>query len=900
MSLLPGTRVGAYEILAAIGAGGMGEVYKARDTRLKRNVAVKALPETFASDPERLARFQREAEVLASLNHPNIAHIHGLEEAGGALVMEFVEGEDLAQKIARGPIPISDALPIARQIAEALEAAHEQGIIHRDLKPANIKVRDDGAVKVLDFGLAKAMTGDAPGADLSQLPTITQDGTRDGMILGTPAYMSPEQARGKPVDKRTDIWAFGCVLYEMLTGRAAFGGDTISDTIAKILERQPDWAALPAATPPSIRRLLSRCFVKDPKHRLRDVGDARAELGDSVSLRSTFPGIVEPVPAEASPAGRRLLPWLVAAVATLAVIVLVALHFRQAPPVAVAQPVARLTLPVTTAAPLATGVPIVLSPDGKQLVYRTDGNPARLYIRPLDGFEARPLAGAEGGYNPFFSPDGQRVGFVTEDGKLKWVPIAGGAPQTICDLPVAGWFDGSEWQPDDTIYFSSKTIWRVAASGGTPQAVTTLDEKSEIAHRWPQILPGGKVVLFTVQRMLMNRFHIALESLETHQRSDLMQQRIYARYVSSGHLIYAEAPGYNARESSGSLMASAFDLKTLKVTGSALPIAENIVVSGDGSAQFALSTTGTLVYAVAGARGPRTLVWVDRQGRPTPLPAPTRGYNYPRLSPDEHRLAMSIVEGQQTDVWTYDLRRDIPARVTSDGTSDFAMWKPPDDKSLVFGSRKVGPVLNLYMQSADGTGDAERLAPSENGQFPSSLSNNGDVLLFNERSLTGYAWHTSALNGKRISQPVITGPSQWYVGARISPDGHWVAYVSDEEGRFEIYVKSYASGQSKWKISAEGGKEVVWARDGRELYWRNGDKMMAAGFDDKKSVPPGKPRVIFEHAGYVPGLQAMAQYDVARDGRFVMVQEGSPPPPPAYLNVVLNWVEELKRLLPTK
>jgi serine/threonine-protein kinase len=431
--------------------------------------------------------------------------------------------------------------------------------------------------------------------------------------------MSPEQAKGSTVDKRTDIWAFGCVLYEMLTRRAAFGGDTMSDTIAKILEREPDWAALPAATPPSIRRLLSRCLLKNVKQRLRDIGDARADIEEACSSPSTLSGVPESAAARENPTTRRLMRWVaIGGVATAAT--LAALYLRTASVTMSPHVVSRLTMPFTTVAPLTTFVPIALSPDGRQVVYRVDGNLARLYIRPLDGFDARPLPGTEGDGDPFFSPGGQRVGFVTEDEKLKWVPIAGGAPQTICDLPVAGWSDGSEWQPDDSIVFSSKTLRRVAASGGTPQPVTKLDEKKgEMAHRWPQILPGGKVVLFTVQIQLMEGFHIALESLETHTRSDLLQQRVYARYASSGHLIYAEAPGYFTGSSSGSLLASAFDPERLTVTGSERRILDGVWVSGNGSAQFALSTTGTLVYALRGLGRPRTLVWVDRQGRPTPF-----------------------------------------------------------------------------------------------------------------------------------------------------------------------------------------------------------------------------------------------------------------------------------------
>ena len=729
MGLLPGTRVGPYKIVAAIGAGGIGEVYKARDTRLKRDVAIKALPETFAGDPERLARFQREAEILASLNHPHIADIHGLEEAGPvrALVMEFVDGEDLAQKIARGPIELDQAQLIAGQIAEALEAAHECGIIHRDLKPANIKITPAGDVKVLDFGLAKATEGESR-QDLANSPTITSASTRLGVILGTAAYMAPEQAKGKALDKRADIWAFGCVLFEMLSGRPAFAGDTATEVVANVLTRQPQWDALPVGLPEPIQRVIRRCLKKDPKQRLRDIGDARAEIEEASSNHAAPPGMPERVSTGADSNGSPSVPVAGRGRGSddrrgLGRPIFPTIDCRDDSSTCRAA-----DYPIHDGCPSRDLVPIALSPDGRQLVYRVDGRPARLYIRPLNGFEPRPLAGTEEGADPFFSPDGQRVGF-SADGKLKSVSVAdGGMPQIICDLPVNRNSDGADWQRDGTIFFS------VRPSGGSrPPAARRsasprwMKKKGEIRHLWPQILPGEKAVLFTVLGAGSDH-HIALWTLETHNRSDLMKQRTYAKYASTGHLIYSEAPQYFTRESSGSLLASAFDLKTLKVAGSELPMVENVWVSENSSAQFALSTSGTLVYALFGARGPRTLAWVDRQARPTPLPTPARHYNYPRLSPDEYSLALSIVDGRQTDVWTYDLRRNIPTRVTSDGTSDWAIWRPPDGTSLVDGSRRPGPLQSFYIQNADGTGEAVRLAPSENGQLPSSLSSNGNVL----------------------------------------------------------------------------------------------------------------------------------------------------------------------------
>jgi eukaryotic-like serine/threonine-protein kinase len=470
MSLAAGARLGSYEIVGFIGAGGMGEVYKGHDTRLKRDVAIKTLPEIFARDPERLSRFQREAELLASLNHPHIAHIHGLEETGHlpALVMEFVEGEDLAQKIARGPIPWDQTLGIAGQIADALEAAHGRGIIHRDLKPSNIKITPAGDVKVLDFGLAKAIQRDGEFCqDHANSPTITSASTKLGVILGTAAYMSPEQAKGKTVDKRGDIWAFGCVLFEMLSGRPVFAGDTATEVVANVLTRQPHWDVLPADLPAPIKRVIRRCLEKDPNRRLRDIGDARADIEEASSSHSGSAGLAERPSVHKIPTIRRRLAWLAAGIVATAGVTLAVLSLRPAPGVPAARPVTRLTMPLTTAGPLEPWVPIALSPDGRQLVYRVNGSPARLYVRSLDGFEARPLAGTEGGFDPFFSPDGLQVGF-TADGKLKSVAVAGGIPQVVCDLPVERYSDGADWQPDGTIFFSSQRIWRVPASGGTP------------------------------------------------------------------------------------------------------------------------------------------------------------------------------------------------------------------------------------------------------------------------------------------------------------------------------------------------------------------------------------------------------------------------------------------------
>ena len=718
MPLAPGTRLANYEIVSPIGAGGMGEVYRARDTSLKRDVALKLLPETFAADSERLARFQREAEVLASLNHPNIAGIYGLAETDGikALVMELVAGEDLADRIARGAIPMDEALPIARQIAEALEAAHEQGIIHRDLKPANIKLRPDGTVKVLDFGLAK----DWAAAGTAASPTITSPAlTEIGVILGTAAYMSPEQAKGKPVDKRADIWAFGCVLYEMLTGTRVFAADDASGTLARVLMMEPDWDVLPASTPAGIRRLLQRCLEKDPKRRLRDIADVGFQVEDALNA----------APSGATTAHirkRQERVWWMAAMLVV-IVAMTTLYVRRAPTPQDSPAVARLTVALPAGDRLGNlNTPaIALSPGGTQLAYvGLRDSKERLYLRSLDGLDFKAISGTEGVTSPFFSPDGQWIGFFAL-GKLKKVSVAGGAVEVLCDAPARSGMGGS-WGPDNSIYFATggvSGLRKVSASGGIPTQVTRLDRShGEVSHRWPQVLPGGKAVLFTVWTGPgLDEHRIDVQSLQTGERRVLVRGGTTGRYAASGHLVYARADA---------LMAVRMDLDRLEAVSDApVLLSEQVRVGGEG-AHYAVSDSGQLVYVPGNVRRyERQLVWVDRKGGAEAVPLPARDYSTVALSPDGRQAAVQIEEGT-AGIWIYDFPRATLTRLTSaTSSSQLPAWTP-DGRRVVYRGTRLG-LRNLFWKPADAATEEERLTTEEDANpTPGSWSHDGKWLAF--------------------------------------------------------------------------------------------------------------------------------------------------------------------------
>jgi hypothetical protein len=676
-SSLVGQQLGSYKIVSLLGAGGMGEVYQARDSKLNRDVAIKVLPAVFVHDAERLARFQREARMLAALNHPNVATIHGLEQSDGVqfLVMERVPGETLSERLRAGAVGIEEALKIGEQIAEALEAAHEKGVIHRDLKPANVKVTPERRVKVLDFGLAKAFGGDG-GLDLSNAPTLTAVGTEEGRILGTPAYMSPEQARGRPVDKRADIWAFGCVLYELLTGRQAFHGDTLSDIIVSILEREPDWQVLPSSTPVKIRELLRRCLQKDLRRRLHDAADARIEIEEALAA----PVTAEPAApgAVVRALGRREMILGVGALLLVAVVSGLAIwNLKPAPPAP--RPVSRLTIVLPPGQQLAVpdnGPAVALSPDGTHIAYvAREGLTQQVYIRAIDSLEARPIPGTEappGGTSwvePFFSPDSQWIGFFV-GGKLKKVSVSGGAALTLCDSSLSG---GASWGSQGMIAFSPEQIpflQQVSDVGGTPQQLTHM-EKGETGHGWPEFLPGGKAVLFAVA--IGGSFatgQIAVQTVGSAEHRNLIQGGMYPHYAPSGHLVYVQG---------GTLMAVPFDPERLAVTGAAVPMVEGILQSTtDGDAQYSFSAAGSLAYVPGAAQSAQSkLVWVNRNGAEQPVAAPEHAYINPRISPDGRRVAIGITE-QERQIWLYDVSRGTLTRLTFQGNNNLVPFWTPD------------------------------------------------------------------------------------------------------------------------------------------------------------------------------------------------------------------------------
>ena len=893
MAIPSGTKFGSYEVTAQIGVGGMGEVYQAHDSKLGRDVAIKVLPEAFAHDPERLARFQREAKMLAQLNHTNIATIYGLEHSDGThyLVMELVPGDTLQQRVKRdGPVPAEEALAIAKQIAEALEAAHEKGIIHRDLKPANVKLTPDGKVKVLDFGLAKAFAGDTSTEDMGNSPTLSMAATMQGVILGTAAYMSPEQARGKAVDKRTDIWAFGCVLFELLTGKQAFHGEDITDILAAVVRAEPDWQALPAAVPVKIRDLLRRCLQKDKTLRLQAAGDARIEIQEVLAAPSVGPTAT--VPAER---GWRQTGVLCLVAVVAAVVAGLAVWNLKPAPAPAPQPVTRtvITLPPDQQLiSLDNGPALALSPDGTHLAYvARQGGTQQLYLRAMDSLEAKPIAGTEGAVNPFFSPDGEWIGFFAGN-KLKKVPISGGAALPLGEDILMN-PRGASWTSRGMIAFApngASALQHMLDTGGTPQPLTHL-ARGDISHRWPEFLLGGKAVLFAAGTNGTNfsNVQIAVQSIGTGERRDLIQSGTHPRYALSGHLVYAQG---------GNLMAVPFDPQRLAVTGAAVPVVEGVLQSpSSGAAQYSLSATGSLAYVPGAVQATqRRLVMVSRNGAEQAVAAPARAYRQPRLSPDGQRVAVAIEE-QETQTWLYDLSRGTLTRWTFEGKANYGPVWTPDGKRIAFISNKEGP-QNVFWQLADGSGGLERLINSEYTQGPSSWSRDGQLLAFIELNpTTGYDIWVLRM-GNRKAQPFLRSPFN-ESAPQFSPDGRWLAYVSNESGSYETYVQPYPGPGGKWQISTGGGTEPVWNPNGRELFYRNGDNMMAVDIATQHGFTVGKPRMLF--AGqYQPTPVTQPNYDVSPDGqRFLMLkpveQEGAAS---TQINVVLNWFEELKQKVP--
>ena len=872
-ALSPGDSISTYEVVEFLGAGGMGEVYRARDSRLNRDIALKVPSDALSSDSDRLARFKREALVLASLNHPNIASIYGLEEAHGvqALVLELVEGPTLAGRIAQGPIPISEALSISTQIAEALNAAHTRGVIHRDLKPSNIKVRSDGTVKILDFGLAKALDPSETDSAVPFLDDITGETmAHAGAIFGTAAYMSPEQVRGSRADKRSDIWAFGCVLYETLTGRRTFRGETVRDILAAVVNDQPDWSDLPANTPSGVSSLLRRCLEKDPDRRLPDIAEARCEIENTIAAPTMAPVTI-----------RRAVYTAVAVFALIAVSMAVRGRLRPADPTPSTPTVRRLliglpdTQPLARAAsmPLGDGqASLAISPDGTRVAYvmeRQDGR--QLYLHALDRLEGTPIPRTEGAFGPFFSPDGQWIGFFAQS-KLKKVVASGGDP---IDLSVAPNPYGGSWGTDGTILFAADEGRRpttIRDTGGVPQRVAVKNDRGSWTR--PHLLPGGKAAIVS---------HVAgvgVLSLDTGEYRMLVENGGDGRYAPSGHLVFARA---------GALLAAPFDLDRLAVSGPAAVILEDVRTEGQlAVAQAVFSRDGTLIYAPGSAANDATRpVWVDRQGKVQPVGMPPRSYRSFSLSPDGRRLAI-VIGDPNNDVWVQDLERGALTRLTSGGNNLGPIWTP-DGKRVVF-VQNAGGVRTPFSVPADGSGEPERLFDGDHRGGVTSFSPDGQLLTFNSRATdTSLDLWVRPLKG---TSQLFLGTRFTEVGAKFSPDGRWIAYVSDESGQYEVYVRPYPGPGGKWQVSTQGGGEFVWLRDGNELFYRNGNKWMAVAVNLQPEFKSETPRVMFE-GPYVDvgGLS----FDVARDGRRFLLLEPAEQSPVTHLNVVLNWFEDVKR-----
>ncbi len=890
-NLQDGAQLGPYTIVARIGAGGMGEVYRAHDARLTRDVAIKVVRSSLAGDPDGHARFQREARILASLNHPHIAAIYGLDESAGrpALVMELVEGPTLADRLRHGGLSVDEAIRIARQIAEALEYAHERAIVHRDLKPGNVKVAGDGTVKILDFGLAKALALDTPAGATTDTPTVTYPATEAGIVLGTPAYMSPEQATGRPIDRRTDVWAFGCVLYEMLAGARAFPGETTTDTLAAVVRGEPDWSRLPAATPPAVRRLLRRCLQKDPRQRLQAIGDARIELDEAETGFS---------PAVAAPAVRvgsssRLALELIGAAFLVAAAVFVAWSVKPTP--AIGAPVRSFTVALPPGQRLTAfdrGT-LAFSADEAQLAYVATGDDGQqIYVRAMDSGETAAIPGTRGATMPFFSPDGQWLGFVA-DGKLKKVLVRGGAVET---LAVVTSDFGASWLDPRTIVYAPlySVLERVSAdAGGTPEALTHF-EGAEASHTWPSPLPNGSVLFGS---HTATGAAIALHDATGKHRALISGSGVGApSYVSSGHLAYRQGPN---------LMAVPFDLSRGDVRGDAVQVLKNVL-------QYAVSASGSLAYASGVPPSTqRRLVWVSRTGTTQLIDERADNYYQPRLEPVHGSRITMDLNGQ---VWVFDLGTHNFTPFTFGDRNQHAAWTR-DGGQLVFMTQK-NQAWQLSVQASDGAGRPEAVA-SDPGllDIPFSFSPDGHLALVkNSSTAESQLWILpirGTADGGGQPQRLFSVPiADADAGPAFSPDGRWLAYAaSDASGVRQIYVQAFPGPGDKHQVSIDGGNEPLWnpnpARQPLELFYRNGDDMMAVDIVTQPAFAQGKPHRLFQGAAAYQAVQpnyVRPNYDVSPDGeRFLMLQPvGQKDAPVTDIHVVLNWAATLKALVPSK
>jgi serine/threonine-protein kinase len=889
MALATGTRLGPYEILALIGAGGMGEVYKARDTRLDRLVAVKVSKEEFSE------RFEREARSVAALNHPNICTLHDV--GANYLVMEFVEGETLS-----GPLPLDTALNYSRQIAEAIEAAHEKGIVHRDLKPANIKVTPEGSIKVLDFGLAKALDAELPAAPAQDSPTLSMAMTRAGMILGTAAYMSPEQAKGRPADRRADIWAFGVVLYEILVGKQIFTGDTAAETLACVLKEPISLDRLPKETPPALRNLLARCLERDVRRRLQAIGEARIILEGPL----TAPEAPVPGPARESGGRTHWIPWALSAVLFLALAAGAVWHFQLSPPPAITRfPLLLGEGQVFT----TTGIgSLAISPDGSQMAYVAN---QRLYLRSMAELEARPISGTDlfGAIrNPVFSPDGKSLAFYAlADGTIRRVAVSGGAAVTICTLPNTTL--GMSWSEDGIVFMLwGKGIMRVSPNGGQPEPLVIA--KSNEQMEGPQMLPGGQAVLFTLTtgdnptRAAWDKGQVVVQTLKSGARKVVLEGGADARYLPTGHLVYAL---------NGVLFAVPFNVKRLETTGGPVGIVEGISRGGTGVAQFAFSSNGSLIYIpgpVSGAgAGQNVLGLVDRKGEVEALKVPQATYAFPRVSKDGKRVVYQVDDVKESSIWIYELSgATAPRRLTLAGTgaNRDPIWSS-DNERVAFQSDREGD-LGIWWQRADGNGVAERLTKPDKGvtHIPDSWSPDGQVFSFTEEKNGTSAVWTYSLRDKKATVFAET-PGSRFDRSVFSPDGHWVAYQLDTQPSSRIYVRPFPATATVYVAPEDvDSHHPVWSPDGKELFYVAGASLFGSvSITTKPSVSFGVP-VRAPKSGFTTAVPSSVRtYDILPDGKhFIGVMAaGQTPSGPAsapQIQVVLNWFEDLKQRVPVR
>src|SRR5262245_7686534 len=898
MALTKGTFLGTYEILASLGAGGMGEVYLARDAKLGRDVAIKILPENFAKDPERLVRFEREAHLLASLNHPNIGSIYDLAESGGTkfFVLELVPGETLAEVIARGPIPVDEALPICRQIADALEAAHDKGIIHRDLKPANIKITPDGKVKVLDFGLGKLFERDDR-AGLSQSPTLlTGRASLEGVILGTAAYMSPEQARGKNVDRRADIWSFGCVTFELFTGKQAFEGETVTDLFATILRSEPDWDALPATTPVAVRLLLHRCLQKDMRRRLQHIGEARIAMEDAV-----VPGAERPAPAvRVLTAEHRLKHWIlgtaVVSVIVLATIVALIVANRSVPETRVVQ-FSVLPPPGGT---FEQGVGSVftaasISPDGRRLAYTARDASGRLllWVRSLDSLTPQSFPGTDGASFPFWSPDSRSIAFFV-NGKVMRVEASGGPPQTVSDTEN---FRGGTWNRDNVLVVAQGTggtLYRVPLSGGRPVAITKL-ARGQTSHRWPSFLPDGRHFLYLAIGS-DDASGVFVGALDSSDSTRLVPAETGTVYSSTGDLLFVRQ---------GTLLRQPFDISKLKLTGDPIPIAEHIAISNNlGS--FSVSDNGVLAYKTGRISEQVVLAWVDRAGKLIETVGMPGAYQGVDLSPDGKRIAVHRHDGNGGDIWVFESSRGPMSRLTFDPSRDNSspVWSP-DGNHLAFSTAQNGK-WRIYQKLASGNSNEELLAEADVNTAPMAWSPDGKVLVLRVVNQGTQGDESVFSFESKKTTPFLKGPFNELV-AQISPDGKWIAYASNETGRFEIHVRPFPSGEGQRQLSTNGGYAPRWRRDGREIFFlaAGGSKMASVKINATGSIFNYEPAGELFDTGYVNALGhqggTFLPYAVSPDGQKFLLPRNEHPDSSSGeastspITVIFNWSATLKR-----